>query len=149
MATLARQGSQRIAIRNLAVELTTRGFGTPNGLRQKDFVGEARRLNDFVRDRIRYVQDIDDVETIAEPEALLKIGAGDCDDKATLLAALLLSIGHRVRFIAMAQQPGQYSHVWLQDYLNGGWIDLETTEPLPFGRSVPQRDVVSTLTQDV
>lgn len=149
MARLAREGSRRIEIRNLAVELTTRGFGSAAGLRQKDFLGEARRLSDWVRDHIRYVGDIEDVETIADPVSILRIGAGDCDDKATLLAALLLSIGHTPRFVALAQQPGQFNHVWVQDLVDGRWIDLETTEPLPFGKSVPTHDAAGLIAEGI
>lgn len=149
MARLARDGSRQLEIRNLAVAITTRGYGTLQGLRQKDFLGEARRLSDWVRDRIRYVKDTDDVEIIAEPVALLSIGAGDCDDKATLLAALLLAIGHTPRFIALAQVPGEYAHVWVQDRLDGRWVDLETTEPLPFGASVPTADAAGLLTEEI
>lgn len=150
MARLARDGSQRMEVRNLAVELTTRGFRTGQGLKQKDFAGEARRCLAFVRDEIRYVRDIADVEVLHDPLTLLKIGAGDCDDKAILLAALLLSIGHdKQRFIAMAQAPDQYGHVWLQDLIYGRWVDLEPTEPIPFGRSVPTSDAVSFLTRDI
>src|SRR5579872_6161298 len=79
MAELARSGSQTAAVRNKAVSLTKR-------LLQKDFRGEACACLGFVRDQIRYVRDIYDVETIAAPAWLLQIGAGDCDDKATLLA---------------------------------------------------------------
>jgi len=154
MARLARAGSRRIEVRNAAVEIVTRGFHNGQGLRQKDFAGEARRLFEFVRDDIRYVRDIADVETLHDPVTLLQIGAGDCDDKAILLAALLLSIdGGPVRFKAMALAPEQFGHVWLQAFMNDGrggrWIDLETTEPLPFGVSVPTRGAVSFLTQDV
>lgn len=150
MARLAREGSRRIELRNLAVQVTTRGYGTAAGLRQKDFLGEARRLSDWVRDHIRYVKDIEDVETLADPVSLLAIGAGDCDDKATLLAALLLAVGHTPRFKAMAQAtPGEFSHVWVQDYLDGRWIDLETTEPLPFGRSVPTHDAAGFMTEAI
>lgn len=149
MKRLARDGSRSMTIRNLAVDITTRGYGTAAGLRQKDFLGEARRLSDWVRDRIRYVGDIEDVETIADPVSILKIGAGDCDDKATLLAALLLSIGHTPRFVALAQTPGQFNHVWVQDLLDGRWIDLETTEPLPFGKSVPTHDAAGLIAEDI
>lgn len=137
-------------VRNLAVELTTKGFLDGTGLAQKDFAGEADRCLAFVRDDIRYVRDIDGVETLHDPVTLLRLGAGDCDDKAILLAALLLSIGHdAVRFIAGAWEPGQYSHVWLQDQIYGQWVDLESTEPIPFGQSVPTSDAVGFLTQDV
>lgn len=137
-------------VRNLAVSLTTEGFWDGRGLQQKDFAGEARRLLAFVRDDIRYVRDISGVETLHDPVTLLKIGAGDCDDKAILLASLLLSIGFDdVRFIAAAFATDEYSHVWLQTSIYGKWVDLEPTEPIPFGQSIPTADAVSLITQDV
>lgn len=136
-------------VRHRAVDLTTRGFGDGTGLQQKDFLGEAERLLAFVRDDIRYVKDIDGVETLHDPVTLLRLGAGDCDDKAILLASLLLSIGHTPRYIAVGFAPGEYSHVWVQDYLNDQWVDLEPTEPIPFGQSIPMAGVVETITQDI
>lgn len=81
----------------------------------------------------------------------MDIGAGDCDDKAILLAALLASIGHDgVRFIALSQEPGQFSHVWVQDWIQGrGWVDLEPTEPIACGKRVPHRGAREYLTCDV
>lgn len=135
-------------LRNLALELTSQGFGGMRGLPQKDFQGEARRLFEFVRDQIRYVKDIDGVETLHSAERVLSNRAGDCDDKSILLAALLLSIGHTPRFVAVAFEPDVFSHVWVQDYLNGRWVDLEATERVPFGQSVPLRDAVNCITLD-
>lgn len=129
-------------VRNQAVNLT-------RGLLQKDFESEARRCLAFVRDQIRYVRDIDNVETLHDPVTLLKIRAGDCDDKSILLAALLLSIGGRVRFIATSFSPGLFSHVWTQVHVYGKWIDLEPTEPLPFGSRIPSRGTVKEIFQDV
>lgn len=150
MASLARRGKTAMEVRNLAVQLTTAGFLNGQGLQQKDFMGEAARLLAFVRDDIRYVRDISEVETLHDPVTLLKIGAGDCDDKAILLAALLKSIGFDdVRFIAIAFAPDEYSHVWVQTKINGKWVDLESTEPISCGSSIPTRGAVSTLTQDV
>lgn len=137
-----------MTVRGLALELTSAGFGSFHGLPQKDFHGEARRLFEYVRDRIRYVKDIDGVETLHPPEWVLKLGAGDCDDKSILLAALLLSIGHTPRFIAVAFEPDVFSHVWVQDLLDGQWVDLEATESLPFGQHVPLRDAVRIITLD-
>ena len=140
-------------VRQKAVELTTDGFMTGSGLRQKDFDGEARRLLEFVRDDIRYGRDIADVETLHDAVTILDQGAGDCDDKCILLAALLLSIGFdRLRFIAVAFEPDLFSHVWLQvvtDPDRGGWVDLEPTEPIQYGQSIPTRDVVEYVTQDI
>lgn len=149
MRQLTRQGFTSPAIRGLALKLTNKGFGAPGGLASKDFTGEARRLFTFVRDQIRYVKDPDGAEFLHTPEWVLKIGAGDCDDKAILLAALLLSIGHTPRFIAVAFEPDNFSHVWVQDYLNGKWVDLEATELLPFGQSIPLAGAVKTITMDI
>lgn len=125
------------------------GFGLGDGLQQKDFSGEAKRLFAYVQNNVRYVRDTDGAELIHDPAYLLQIGAGDCDDKAILLASLLGSIGFATRFAAVAFEPDNYSHVWVQAWIGGKWVDLETTEPLPFGQSVPTGDAVDILYQDV
>jgi transglutaminase-like putative cysteine protease len=137
-----------MVIRGLALKLTNGGFGTRSGLAHKDFAGETRRLFTFVRDEIRYVKDIDGVETLHPADWVLGLRAGDCDDKAILLSALLLSIGHTPRFKAVAFTEDEYSHVWLQDYLEPDWVDLEPTELFPFGQSIPLGQAVSTITLD-
>lgn len=141
-------------VRQLAVTLTTAGFNNGTGLRQKDFAGEARVLLEFVRDQIRYVRDIADVETLHDPVTILNQQAGDCDDKCILLAALLLSIGfEHVQFVAIAEAPEQFTHVYCRTYVEGpgtaAWVDLEPTEPIPYGQTVPLGGVVEFLTQDV
>lgn len=132
MRRLALAGSQDIQIRNLAIDLTA-------GLQQKDFEREACACLEFVRDRVRYVRDIRTVEVLQYPMVTIIQNAGDCDDKAILLAALLASIGHRVRFIAISYLPDKFSHVWLQTNAHGRWIDLEATEPIECGQRVPSR----------
>jgi transglutaminase-like putative cysteine protease len=102
-------------------------------LPQKDFYGEAKVMHNFVQNHIRYVRDIADTEVIQTPLKTLEYGQGDCDDKATLLAALLESIGHLTRFHAVGFRPGKISHVLLEDNINDQWIPLETTEPVAMG----------------
>ena len=132
-----------MTVRSLAVDLTTAGFWDGTGLRQKDFNGEASRLFEYVRDQIRYVRDIADVETLHHAETILAQGAGDCDDKCILLASLLLSIGFEfLEFVAVAFEPNEFSHVWLRAWVDdppdgGAWVDMETTEPVPYGATVP------------
>lgn len=134
MGQLARDGKRDYRIRELALSLV-------NGLPQKDWWGEVRRLHAFVRDRIRYVRDIDGIETLATPAQTLQIGQGDCDDKAVLLAALLQSIGHPARFVAFGKRSNQFSHVLVQTKIRSGnnsnWISLETTEPVNVGWQPP------------
>jgi transglutaminase-like putative cysteine protease len=113
-------------VRELALSLT-------RGLPQKDFHGEARALFNFVKNSIRYVKDINGVETVQTPLKTLEYGQGDCDDKATVLAALLESLGHETRLYAVGFAPQNISHVLLECNINGEWIALETTEPVEFG----------------
>lgn len=101
---------------------------------QGDYSCEVAALHAFVRDHIRYVGDIAEVETLQTPRRTLEQGSGDCDDKSTLLATLLETIGHKTRFVAGAyHQPGFYEHVWVETRIGRGWYPLETTRPVPPG----------------
>lgn len=122
MVRLARAGKVDTGVNTLAKQLTQH-------LRGKDYAGEVRVLQHFVRDRIRYVRDARDVETVQTPQRTLEVGSGDCDDKATLLAALLETIGHRTRFLAMGFDGESYSHVIVETKLARTWLPLETILP--------------------
>lgn len=126
MRALVRSGKKHPLVRQTAIELT-------QGLRQKDWFGEVKAIFDFVKDRIRYVKDIRNVETLHTPDRVLLNEQGDCDDKSVLLASLLESIGHPTRFVAVGFQPGKYSHVYVETKIGNKWISLETTEPVPIG----------------
>lgn len=101
-------------------------------LRPYDTEGEIQALNAFVRDRIRYTRDVLGVETVQTPQATLMIGQGDCDDKATLLASLLMSIGIPAKF-GMIRRGNTYLHVFTIASCRGKPIDCETTLPVPCG----------------
>jgi transglutaminase-like putative cysteine protease len=130
MSQLVRSSKKNPEIRQLALSLVRR-----NG--QKDWVGEVRDLHAFVRDRIRYVKDIRGVETLHTPEKLLEYGQGDCDDKSTLLATLLETLGHPTRFVAVGFRPGRFDHVYVETKIGPRWIGLESTEPWPPGKVPP------------
>ena len=100
----------------------------------KAWRAEANVLFVFVRDRIRYIFDPVDVETVCSPDVTLAIGQGDCDDKAVLLATLLECIGHPCRFVAVGySEPNVFEHVYLETKIGEDWIACETTERVPFG----------------
>lgn len=131
MRGLARQGSVDPMIRQQAVILTA-------GLPQKDYAGEVRALFDFVQNNIRYVRDIDGVETLHTARRVLQNGAGDCDDKAILLTAMLKSLSHGAAFHAVGyNRPNALEHVFVeaQPGKRGPWIALDPTEPQPMGWS--------------
>lgn len=129
MCRLANEGKRDPNVRLTAI----RACGA---LLQKDYLGEARACSDWVRDEIRYIKDPVGVELVATPAKTLEIGSGDCDDKSTLLAAMLLSIGHPARFIAVGLQPKVFSHVFVQTKIAQHWVNAETTEPWEFGRKL-------------
>lgn len=119
MVKLAKQFRTDVSVRQVAQQVTHR-------CRPKDYSCEVTQIQHFVRDAIRYVRDVRDVETIQTPKRTLEIRSGDCDDKALLLAALLESIGYRTRFEALGVRNGDYSHVLTSVQLGRGWIPLET-----------------------
>lgn len=119
MVQLARQYQKDMGVVQLSRDLT-------DPLPQKDFSGELEALQRFVRDCIRYVRDPEDVELVQTPKATLETARGDCDDKATLLASLLKSIGFPTRFVAVGIAGGPYSHVYVEARLGTRWIPLET-----------------------
>lgn len=149
MRSLSTEGAENLTVRHLAVALA-------GGALQKDYFTEACRCLAFVRERVRYVRDPYTAEllqgamvTLPPAFSPIGIGAGDCDDKSILLAALLSSIGHRMRFIAIATDPDHFSHVWVQDWIRGRWIDLEATEDIPCGSRVPEAGAVGYLTREI
>lgn len=107
-----------------------------------DDESEVRALHAFVRDEIRYTRDVYGLETVQAPRLTLRTGSGDCDDKTALLAALLLAIGHPVRYVlarTSRARPADFSHVYLETPVRGRWTALETIIPgRPVGWVAPQ-----------
>lgn len=127
MRQLVRSAKKRPRVRMTALDLV-------RNLPQKNYYLEAQAIHDFVRDEIRYVRDVHDVETIAFPEVTLDTGQADCDDKVVLSGALLESIGHPTRFVAIGRAPQHFEHVYLETKIGDRWMASETTEPWPFGK---------------
>jgi transglutaminase-like putative cysteine protease len=131
MRRLVRQYKKDATIRNTAASMIQR-------LDQKDWESEITTLFHFVRDSIRYMRDVRGVETVQTPVATLSRGYGDCDDKSTLLASLLESVGHPTRFVAIGRGPNSFSHVYVETRIGTRWIGLEPTEPVPAGWKPPR-----------
>jgi transglutaminase-like putative cysteine protease len=104
-------------------------------LPSKDYAAEVRRLFYFVRDQIRYTQDVNEVETLKTPAATLETKQGDCDDKSALLATLLETLGHPARFVAVGFAPEDFSHVYVETYVGKSWLALDATEMVEPGWS--------------
>jgi len=120
---------------------------------RKQKLQTIQAIQSFVRDHIVYVADPRGIELLQTPPQTLKLGTGDCDDKAILTATLLETLGFTLRFLAVGGNGKEwsnggddwdsmdlppYSHVLAQvqyagaPYSNlwgGQWMCLETIVP--------------------
>lgn len=111
----------------------------------KDYMGEIEALFEFVRDEIPYRKDAAFLDTFTEPEQQIKdylfgTPSGDCDDKALLLASMLLALGHVPRFVLTNNMPGgKYTHIYVEvkHPKENSWICAETTENVELGWCPP------------
>jgi transglutaminase-like putative cysteine protease len=97
------------------------------------YVDQARRLQQWVQQNIRYIHDPPSVELVQTPQYTLQQRAGDCDDQAVLLAAMLDSIGHPAQFVAVGLSGQPLSHVMVQTLIGTQWAGVETIIPKPLG----------------
>ncbi len=119
------EGARSPRVRQLALAVTAR---VPN----RDSAGEISALHAYVQRGIAFRGEPG--EMVQSPETTVRLRAGDCDDHATLLAALLQAIGYQTRFVTVAGHagaPGEFSHVYLeaQNRQTDAWVPLDTTEP--------------------
>jgi hypothetical protein len=121
MTVLIRQGKKNVNVRLLAA-------GIINHLAPKDWSGEVKAIQRWTRDNIRYVRDIQGVETLHSASKILELGYGDCDDKSILVSAMLQSVGYPVKLKAVGFTSNTLSHIYPMVKLEGQWIAVETTE---------------------
>jgi len=95
----------------------------------RDVVCQVKAIHAFVRDSIKYLPDVRDVETIQTPDYTLRMRSGDCDDQSVLVASCCESIGRPTRFTAIAVRGGDFSHVSSQVLMGTRWVNLETIVP--------------------
>lgn len=90
---------------------------------------EITAVFQWVKDEIEFRGEYS--ETLQTPLVTLQLGAGDCDDHSTLLAALLQSIGFDTRFntISTGGENDEFSHVYVEvlEKKTRQWIALDTT----------------------
>lgn len=105
----------------------------------QDDLAEACALYEYVRDCIRYVKDINGIETLATPDKTLAMQVGDCDDQSVLLATMLEAVGYPTRFVVAGyNDPGVYEHVYLQALVCDEWLAMDPTEQEVLGWSPPE-----------
>jgi len=72
----------------------------------------ASRIFKFMRTKVPYRRDIEDIETIQEPFITLRYG-GDCDCLCGAAGALLESLGVKVYLGISSQGRVEYDHIFL------------------------------------
>jgi hypothetical protein len=102
------------------------------GIPERDKMGEANALFEYVQKNCRYTSDPCRLEMVQSPEVMLSdinekgIATGDCDDFSVLLCTLLKSVGFQVRLKAVAfKGSDKLSHVYLEVRINGKFIPAD------------------------
>jgi transglutaminase-like putative cysteine protease len=115
-----REGLRNPALRIAALDIVR---GTQRG------GGEIDAIFNWVKRNIEFRGEHG--EFLQTPLVTLQQRAGDCDDHASLLAALALSLGFKARFrtVAVSSDPEHYTHVFAEVFekRNRQWLALDTT----------------------
>jgi len=117
-------------IRNNAVKITTE-------MCDQSRTCSAKALFNFVQNKIEYTQD-PRREYVQHPVETLYSRGGDCEDKAILLANMLMGVGFKTRLVLTFDHA--YLQVWIPEALQkykfqDDWINLDTTcEYCEFGQ---------------
>ncbi|MCU1284467.1 MAG: transglutaminase protein [Acidobacteriales bacterium] len=114
------EGSRNAQVIQLATQITA-------NVANRDAAGERNAIYNWVKQNIKFRNEAD--ERLQSPLVTLRLRAGDCDDHASLIAALLRVLGHRVAFRTLAIGGPDFSHVECIafDKRSGQWVPLDTT----------------------
>lgn len=136
MAELARAALVEPAVIDTAAAIVA-GASNP--------VAQVARIRDYLARHVRFLRDPVGVELLRAPRYVLgQIAAKgavqmDCDDVATLGAALGLAVGLPARMIAVGFRgpEGPLTHVFTELLAGGRWRELDTTRPAQGIRGSP------------
>jgi transglutaminase-like putative cysteine protease len=109
MRRFAHKGKSDLEIRQLVETIC-------KDLVQGDYASEVLAIYYWVCQNIRYMRDIHDVEFVKEPRQVVATRSGDCDDIATLLAAMCMACGNTCEFLlaSYASATSMPTHVFLR-----------------------------------
>lgn len=128
---LIKQGAKDFHVRQTAIDILLQ-----RGVKPKNYLGEIKALFEWVQQKVRYTKDTFRVEVLHSARRMLELRAGDCDDMAILLGAMLESVGHPVRVVLSGPdplKPDLFTHIYLEVFHKGQWIPLDATMPYPMG----------------
>ena len=133
MGNIIEVGSKNNEIRKMAVSAMA---GSMPGSLKRD---HAIMIFDYIRNLIRYVDDIDQIETLQDALLTIHNGFGDCDDMTIALGSLLKAVGFPVGLVAVQMKEfNDYNHVYLVCYTSEGFIFFDATNKTqPAGWQLP------------
>lgn len=127
MRRLASEGSRNLDVRAHVLRAIQSAGVSPHNV-----PGQVRAWFEHVRDAVYFLNDPAGTEWLQSPAYTLQYGAGDCDDRATLLAAGLMAIGVPASFKVVAadpRRPRTFSHVYVVANVQGHPWALDPTYP--------------------
>lgn len=93
----------------------------------------ARKIHAFVRTSVRFQPE--PTETFRGAALTLKLGAGDCDDHALVVAALARAAGLSATIVGVPNAEGEIAHVATKITVDGVPRWAETTIAAAFGEA--------------
>lgn len=106
-------------------------------------IDRLHSLYHYLRQHIAFKPDTLNAETIRHPEQLLTEiystgkAAADCDDVATLAAAIMRAMGIQPLFVLVARRPGPFEHVHPAAIINDEIMPFDPQEGYELGHLTP------------
>lgn len=112
-----------------------------NNAGAKSDMDKARAIYEWMSNRVAYNRDPVYREFVQPPVNLLRLSfqgypnqkshqsAGDCDDHATAIAALLSAAGFLTRFVVTAESPRSnvWSHIYTEVLVDDKWVPVDSS----------------------
>lgn len=131
--SLIDEGKQDPQIRQLAAQILT---NVPAG----DEWAEVESIFNWVRNNIRYTQDVENFDTYQRARRTLELSIGDCDDMTILIAALLGSVGYTVQLKVTSQDGTNWTHIYpIVQLKSGQSLPLDATIQMSIGSEVQHK----------
>lgn len=86
---------------------------------------KARTIHRFVKEHVSFSEEAG--EKFRLPSLTLRLGTGDCDDTAHLIASMAMAMGLGARILLLPNARGQMTHVVAQIGYGGSWKWAEAT----------------------
>lgn len=150
MKRMAQRGRVDPAVRDLALQIVA-------GIPGRAGTEQAKAIRRWLAINVEFRRDPTDTELLYSPARMVKILTErgpplyiDCDDVATLAAALGGAVGLRARFqvVGFLSPRAPYRHVWtdLRDPANRGpWVQTDVTrraQSLPLDVAISRRKII-------